>query len=63
MTHDVRPSTAIHHARLVQEFECRLCRRNPDLGEASEGAVEAPADVNEGVRAFLDKRPPKYQGR
>jgi hypothetical protein len=25
-------------------FERRLGRRNPGLGEASEGAVEAPAD-------------------
>jgi hypothetical protein len=25
-------------------FERRLCRRNPVLGEVSEGAVEAPAD-------------------
>jgi hypothetical protein len=25
-------------------FERRLCRRNPDLGEASEGAVEGPSD-------------------
>jgi hypothetical protein len=48
---------------VIRRFERRLCRRNPDLGEASEGAVEAPSDVNEGVRAFLDKRPPKYQGR
>ena len=25
-------------------FERRLCRRNPILGEASEGAIEAPPD-------------------
>jgi len=25
-------------------LERRLCRRNPILGEASEGAVEAPSD-------------------
>jgi len=25
-------------------FERRLCRRNPTLGEASEGAVEAPSE-------------------
>src|SRR3989442_5756045 len=26
-------------------FERRLCRRNPILGEASEGATEAPSEV------------------
>jgi len=25
-------------------YERRLCRRNPILGEASEGAVEAPSE-------------------
>ena len=28
----------------LTSFERRLCRRNPVLGEASEGAVEAPFD-------------------
>jgi hypothetical protein len=29
----------------LASFERRLCRRNLFLGEASEGAVEAPSDV------------------
>ena len=29
---------------MTDMFERRLCRRNPVLGEASEGAVEAPSD-------------------
>jgi hypothetical protein len=29
---------------IVGPFERRLCRRNPGLGEVSEGAVEAPSD-------------------
>jgi hypothetical protein len=29
-------------------FERGLCPRNLDLGEASEGAVEAPSDGDEG---------------
>jgi hypothetical protein len=33
-------------ARLVFRFERRLRRRNPVLGEVSEGAVEAPSDIN-----------------
>jgi hypothetical protein len=30
---------------LVFRFERRLCRRNLFMGEASEGAVEAPSDL------------------
>jgi hypothetical protein len=30
--------------RLDRRFERRLRRRNPFLGEASEGAVEAPSE-------------------
>src|SRR5262247_3553429 len=32
-------------ARSSSQFERRLRRRNPELGEASEGAVEAPSDL------------------
>jgi hypothetical protein len=34
-------------------FERRLGRRNPLLGEGSEGAVEAPSDGNDGRNFFL----------
>ena len=34
-----------HHSNdYSRRFERRLCRRNPLLGEASEGAVEAPSE-------------------
>jgi len=36
--------TAATVAMVATPFERRLCRRNPVLGEVSEGAVEAPSD-------------------
>jgi len=37
-------SLAPQHQSQLASFERGLCPRNPFLGEASEGAVEAPSD-------------------
>jgi hypothetical protein len=39
-----RPALAFVCAHSKNRFERRLRRRHPVLGEASEGAVEAPSD-------------------
>jgi len=41
-THIERP--LVIRANSNHHFERRLCQRNPVLGEASEGAVEASSD-------------------